>query len=114
MAFGTRVKFSEVREVDFGDISGTYTTVGVPLTDHTRLIDFNNGCNVELYISFDGVNNHLRIAANSFKLFDLSANKVRDDGLFIASGTQIWIKEVSSSAGSGSFWVETMYAEGGV
>ena len=113
MAYGTRVSFDEIRELDFGDISGTYASVGTPFADHVRLIDFNNGTNEDLYISFDGVTNHLRIRANSFKLFDLSANKIRDDGLFIALGTQIYVKEVSASVTSGTFWVEVMSAEGG-
>ena len=114
MAYGTRVKFAPVREIAFGSISGTYSTVGTPLAEHVRLISFQNGCDQALYISFDGVNDHLRIATNSFKLLDLSANKVRDDGLFLAVGTQIYVKEVSASVASGDFWAEVLYAEGGV
>lgn len=113
MAYGTRVAFDPVREIDFGDISGTYAAVGTPFNEHVRLIDFNNATDQELYISFDGVNDHLRIGSNSFKLFDLSANKIRDDGLFIASGTQVYVREVSASVTDGSFWVEIMYADGG-
>lgn len=114
MAYGTRVKFEPVRELGFGSISGTYATVGTPLADHTRIITFQNGCDQDLYISFDGVADHLRIASNSFKLLDLSANKVRNDGLFLSIGTQVYVKEVSASVTSGTFWVEVMYAEGGV
>lgn len=113
MAYGTRVKFEAVREIDFGDVSGTYAAVGTPLTDHVRIIDFNNGMDQQLYISFDGVTDHLRIATNSFKLLDLSANKIRDDGLFLPIGTQIYVKEVSASVSAGSFWIEVMYGEGG-
>lgn len=113
MAYGTRVRFDAVREVDFGDVSGSYVAVGTPLSDHVRIIDFNNGMDQQLYISFDGTTDHLRIASISFKLFDLSANKIRDDGLFLPVGTQIYVKEVSASVSSGSFWVEVMYGEGG-
>lgn len=113
MAFGTRVAFEAVRELDFGDISGTYAALGTPLTDNTRLITLSNSTNEELYISFDGTTDHMRIANNSFKLLDLSANKVRDDGLFIAAGTQVYVKEVSSTPTSGSVWMEIMHAEGG-
>lgn len=113
MAFGTRVKFDAVREIAFGDVSASYAALGTPLNDHCRLIKFNNGLDASVYISFDGVHNHLRLPPNSFSLFDLSANKIRDDGLFIAAGTQIYIKEVSSSVSSGACWVEVMVAEGG-
>ena len=114
MAFGTRVVFDAVREIAFGSVSGSYASVGAPLSDHVRLIDFNNGMDQDLYISFDGVTDHLRIANNSFKLFDLSANKVKDDGFFLPVGTQIYVKEVDSSVTTGDFWVEVLYAQGGV
>lgn len=113
MAYGTRVKFDAVREIAFGDVSGTYAAVGTPFTDHVRLISFNTSLDQDVYISFDGTTNHLRLAKNSFQLFDLSANKIRDDGLFIPVGTQIYVKEVSASVASGSLWVEVMYGEGG-
>lgn len=114
MAYGTRVKFDAVRELDFGDISGTYAALGTPLGEHVRLIKFNSSLNTEAYVSFDGSTDNLRLVNNGFVLLDLSANKVRDDGLFLAVGTQIWIKEVSSTPTSGSVWVEVLYAEGGV
>jgi len=113
MAFGTRVTFDTIREISFGDVGATYATFGAPLEDHVRLISFNNGMDQPIYISFDGIDDHLRLAPNSFQLFDLSANKVRDDGLFIASGTQIYMKEVSSSPTTGDAWVQVMSAEGG-
>ena len=113
MAYGTRVRFDSVRELGFGGISGTYTSVGTPTTDHVRILSMNNSTDQEVYVSFDGVTDHLRFAANSFKLLDLSTNKIRDDGLFLAVGTQIYVKEVSASVTSGSFWIEVMYGEGG-
>ncbi len=54
------------------------------------------------------------MAKNSFKLFDFSANKIRDDGLFLSVSTQVYVKEVSASVSSGAFWVEIVYAEGGI
>ena len=113
MGYGTRVSFDPVREIDFGSVSGTYAAVGTPTGDHVRILGFNNGMDQALYISFDGVNDHLRISPNSFKLFDLSTNKIREDGLFLAVGTQVYVKEVSASVTSGSFWCEVMYGEGG-
>jgi len=113
MGYGTRVKFDPVREIAFGDVSGTYATVGTPIADHVRILAFNNGMDEDLYISFDGVTDNLRIASNSFKLYDLSTNRIRDDGLFLAVGTQIYVREVGSSVSSGDFWVEVMYGEGG-
>ena len=113
MAYGTQVTFEPVREVAFGGISGTYAMVGAVTTDHSRIVTFSNGTNADVYVSFDGVTNHLRLASNSFKLFDFCSDKVSDDGFFLRQGTQIWVKQVSAPT-SGTFWVELAYATGGV
>lgn len=114
MAYGTRAQFDAVREVAFGGISGTYAVVGGPLTDHARIVIFTNSSNVEVYISDDGINNKLRMAANSFKLIDFSTNKISDDGLFVAIGTQFYVKQVAGAPASGGVWIEVISATGGV
>lgn len=113
MAFGTRVNFEPVREIDATSILGTYVALGTPLVNHIRLISFNNSTTQDVYISFDGIDDHLRLSDNSFKLLDLSSNKVRNDGLFIAVGTQIFVKYVSTTSTTGNVWAETLFAEGG-
>jgi phage repressor protein C with HTH and peptisase S24 domain len=114
MAFGTRAEFDPVREVAFGGISATYAPVGGPLTDHARIVIMSNSGNAEVYISVDGINNNFRLASNSFKLIDFSTNKIRDDGLFVAVGTQFYVKQVSGAVGSGAVWIEVISAVGGV
>lgn len=113
MAYGTRVQFEAVREVAFGAITANYTALGAILSDYTRLIAVNNSTDAEVYISLDGVNDHLRIAVNSFKLLDLTANTVHDDGFFIARNTQIYIKRVAGAPTVGAVWVEVMFGAGG-
>lgn len=113
MGYGTRAIVDTIREIASGNVSGSYAAVGTPLADHVRLICFNNGMDQDLYISLDGTNDNFRIASNGFKLLDISANKIRDDGLFFPIGTQIYVKEVSASVSSGDFWVEVIYADGG-
>lgn len=114
MVYGTRVGFEPIRESAFGAITGSFTALGVPTTEYVRLISLNNTTNADVYVSFDGVTNHLRLPATSFQLFDLSSNKIRDDGLFIAVGTQIYVKYVSTLGSTGAFFVECMHAEGDV
>lgn len=113
MAYGTRVAWDAVRELAFGGISGTYATIGTPLGDHVRIISLNNSTDQEVYISFDGSTDHLRMAQNSFKLFDISSNKIRDDGMFLASGTQISVREVLAAVTEGAVWIEVAFGEGG-
>ena len=113
MAYGTRGKFDTVREIAFGAISGTYAAVGAAFADNVRILGLNNSTDQEIYVSLDGVNNNLRMAANSFQLYDLTANRVRDDGLFFAVGDRVFVKEVSAAVGSGAFWVHALAAAGG-
>lgn len=114
MAYGTKVAFEAVREVAAASITGTYTAVGTATIDHSRLISISNATNAEVYISFDGTTNNLRMASNSFKLFDFTSNKVQNDGLFLAEGTIFYIKLVGAAATTGSVWIEVAYALGGV
>lgn len=114
MAYGTKLQFEPVREVAAASITASFAAVGTATIDHTRIVSFVNGTNADVYVSLDGTNNHLRIASNSFKLFDLTTNKVSDDGLFIAQGTIFQIKLVGAAATTGTFWIEVAYASGGV
>jgi hypothetical protein len=113
MAFGTRVQFNPIGEVAFGSIGASYGAFGAPMPGHARIIRFSNSTNTDIYVSADGVNNHLRIAANSFALFDFSTNRIQDDGLFVQKGDQFYIK-YATAPGSGSAWIEVITAAGGV
>ena len=111
MAYGRRVQFEAVREAAFGGIGAAYAALGAALTDNARLIGFTNTTDAEVYISFDlGVTNHLRIAAGSFKLYDLTTNKVRDDGYFLPTGTVISQVRVAGAPTSGALWAEVITA----
>lgn len=114
MAFGTRVEFEAIREAAFGSVGSSYAALGSALIDHARLIRIVNSSNAEVYISFDGSTNQVRLAASSFILLDLCSNKVQDDGFFIPVGTIIYQKRVSGAPSLGAVWAEVMYAEGGV
>lgn len=114
MAYGRRVVFETIREAAFGAIGAAYAALGGALTENARLVRFANGTNADIYISFDGVNNHARIAANSFAIYDLTANKVRDDGYFLPRGTIISQRRVSGAPTSGTLWVEVVIAGGGI
>ena len=110
MAYGTRATFEAIREVAFGSIGSSYGAVGTALTDHARIVRFVNDTNGDVYVSTDGSTNMLRLAASSFLVLDFSANKVRDDGLFLPVGTIFYVKDGASAPSSGNFWIEVCYA----
>ena len=114
MAYGTRVRFEEIREAAFGVIGAAYSAIGGATGDHSRLASIFNSTDADVYISLNGVTNQLRIASGSGQIFDLTANKVRDDGLFIDQGTTFYLKRAAGAPSTGLVWIEVMYADGGV
>jgi len=109
MAFGKRAEFDKLRELAFGSITLNYLPLGIPLNVKPRIIGLNNGTNADIYISFDKSDNHLKLAANSYKVFDISANKIRNNGFFIGKRKVIYVKYVSDIATSGSVWAEIVH-----
>lgn len=113
MPYVSRVAIEPIRTLGFASISGTYAAVGTPLVHPIRIIVFTNFTNGILFISDDGVNDKLIVAASSFKLFDLDTN--RDGGVNeqfkLAIGTQLYVRQ-STAPTSGSFYIECLYASG--
>ena len=91
MAFGTKVAYEPIKELAFGDIGAAYVELP-PTTDHTRILRFVSTLNADVYISIDGISNHIRLASNSFVLYDYSTNKIQNDGLFLTQGTILYVK----------------------
>ncbi len=114
MAYGRRVLFDVVREVAFGGIGAAYAALGTPLTDNARQIKIVNTTDAEVYISFDGINDHLRFPTGSFDIWDFTTNKVRDDGFFLPTGTVIYQRRVAGAPTSGALWISVVYGAGGV
>lgn len=102
--------FEPIRTAAFGAIGANYAALGTPLANPARIIKINNGTNQEVFISTDGVNDHLRIGANGFALFDLNSNKSTDEGLYIRLGTQFYQKHTGAAPASGNVWIETLFA----
>jgi len=110
MSTGLQIRFDQIRELDFGDISGSYAALGLPTSKVVRILSFNNGTDADIYISFDGSTDNLLIKSNSFKLFDLTTNRSPTTGLFLSIGTQMYAKLESSAPTSGSVWLEMVYS----
>lgn len=108
MRYGRRANFEEIREVAFGSITANYTAVGAALNDYPRVISINNYTDAEVYISLDGTTNHLRMAANSYKTWDI------ETAFLIPKGKTFYIKRVNGGPSSGSVWIEVLVGKGGI
>ena len=103
-----RVLFDAVREAAFGAIAVNFTAMGAALTGPARIIAISNGTNADVYISFDGVNDHLRLAANGFKLIDITTNRTNQEDFLLASNTTIYQRRVAGAPTAGTLWVEVV------
>lgn len=81
-----------IRSIDSATFTGAYQAVGIPLTRNIRLFKVVNDSSVPVTLSWDGINDHDYIPANAFSLYDITSDKVKDDGWFVSTGTQFYVK----------------------
>jgi hypothetical protein len=96
------------RYLAFGSITADYLEVGTPITNPVRILRIQNLTDAILWFSYDGENDHEAMAANSFLLLDVTANKSLDNGLYIPLGTQIYVKRLGTPT-TGSVYVSVYY-----
>lgn len=111
MPFVTTALFDNVREIAGTSINASYQIVGTVFSVNPRILAFNNSTDKDIYVSTDGINNKIRIASNSFKLYDIQMNKSDTGDNLIPMKTGIWVKETSAGTPTmGNFWVEAVYS----
>lgn len=101
---GLSIKDETLREVAFGSITASYTALGSTF-DHDAFIDaFVNETNANIYISFDGTNDHKKFGAQAGRVTDLKGNDA-----YRKAGTQVYIKHDGTAPTSGWFSCEVQY-----
>lgn len=114
MSYGRIARWEPLREIAFGAIGAAFTPVGTATVDCTRLIGIKNTTDKDVYISFDGVDSHIRSIAGSGDVRDVSTNKVQNEPLMIPRGTVISVKRAAGAPTIGLVSIELMFADGGV
>jgi len=97
-----------VRSLAFGSIGAGYTGIGTSITNPVRILHIQNLTDAELMFSYDGVNDHFPLPTNGFLLLDITANKSREQGYYLAEGTRIYVKEVGTPT-TGNVYVCVYY-----
>jgi hypothetical protein len=108
------VRIDAYRTKGFAAITNSFTTVGAALAHNWRIVCIVNNTNGDMIFSVDGTTNNLFVAANSFKLFDISTNSPNiavEDNLEFQIGTQFYVK-YSTVPTAGDVYVEGLYAQG--
>jgi hypothetical protein len=105
----TSVKFDNLRSLGFASISASYAALGTALTTTGRLICLTNNTDGDMFISDDGINDKLFLAAGSFKLFDFQTNREDSERKFVvAKGTQFSVRQ-STAPTKGAVYLEVIY-----
>lgn len=119
MAYGKRVTFETLRQATPAQIGATYAAIGTALLHDCRIIQLTNASDGDVLISFDGVNDHVHLAAStagpaSYRQFNWTENQVEvNEGFFLAKGTIIYVKDGTSPPANGNVIVEVIYGAPG-
>ena len=99
-----------IRTLGFAGISGTYAKVGTPFEYKVRVICISNNTEGDLHFTTDELEDQLFIAAGSYKLFDIQANKnnVTDNDFVLPIGTQFFVKQITAPV-SGAVYIEVIH-----
>jgi hypothetical protein len=107
------VRIDAYRTKNFSAITGSFTTVGAALTANWKMFRIINNTNGDMIFSVDGTTNNLFLPANSFVLYDCSANATpltTIDTLVFAIGTQFYVA-YKTAPSSGDVYIEGIYAK---
>ncbi len=97
-----------VRELASGSISAAYAGLGTAMSRPIRMMVLQNLTDETVWISFDGVNDHMPLAALGYIILDITANKTREDGFFLSEGQRLYVKRLGTPT-SGSVYLTTFF-----
>lgn len=103
-----KAKNETLRSYDTSGGDSTYQAIGNPLSNEARMIKWKSDCDVDVTISYDGVNDHDIILTGDREVEDLTTNKTIKEGFVRAKSTQIYAK---SAAGTGNLYLVVIYAD---
>lgn len=100
-----------LRSLGFASIGITYLPIGAQFNHPMRIIKVVNNTNADMFISFDGTNDHDYVPAGGFTLYDLTTNQNEPAGWFFRDGTQVYVK-YNTAPTSGSVFLVAFYGKG--
>lgn len=92
-AHSIRLVPEPVRTLGFAAIDVGYVGIGTTITNPVRILRIQNLTDAVLWFSYDGVNDHEVLSSNSFLLLDITANKSREQGYYLAEGTRVYVRQ---------------------
>ena len=97
-----------LRSINSATFAGAYLALGTPFNFPIRILKIANPSNVDVTISWDGINDHDFVPAGSYMVYDLGCQKGEPaPAMEAAKGTQIYVK---GAAGVGFVYLVTLGA----
>jgi len=109
MSLAIRLMPEVVRTLGFAAIGVAYMGVGTSMTHPVRMLVLQNLTDALLIFSFNGIDDHLPLASNGYIILDITANKTRNDGFFLAEGDRIYVKQVAAAPTINGVYLTTLY-----
>jgi len=110
MSLALRLMPEPVRSIAFGAVSPVYMGIGSSMTRPIRMLVLQNLMDIPVMISFDGIDDHLPMAANGYLVLDIAANKTVPEGFFLAEGQRLYIKQLGAIAATiNAVYLTTFY-----
>ena|SRR2546429_5050675 len=106
-----RLVYETLRSRDSATFTGSYQTLGTPLSNAASLIKLVNNSTVLVTISIDGSTDVDIAPSSSFFLYDITSDSPTETGsIFAEKGRQYYVK---GSAGTGSVYLVIQYVTQG-
>jgi len=106
-----KAKWEALRSAAFGSVGAPYAALGDPLAHPALLMRIVSTLNQDVLLSFDGVTDHIYIAAMESFVYDVSSNKMGSK-LVVPKGTQIYQKRGPGGASNaGAIYAMITYGE---
>lgn len=108
------VRIDQIRSIPgtgVGAVTNTYQNLGAAFGHSMRVLHFINNTDGNMMISFDGTTDNIFVAANTFSLYDLTAQEDANEMFRYEKGSQLQIKYLTAPT-TGTFYVVAVYGKG--
>ncbi len=103
------VRFDQLRTKSFSSITSSYTPLGLEFSNSMRVIHVKNDTDALLYISFDGIVDHISLVPGEFQLYDMTSDQDTSEHFRLDNRTQVYIKYVGSAPTDNPRFTNTAY-----
>jgi hypothetical protein len=110
-SISTRLAVEPVRERGFATIAAGYMSVGTPVDYASSFIVFQNLTDTSVMVSFNGIDDNLPLPMAGGLVLDVTSNKSREGGFYVAEGTQFYVRHLGIAPTVGSFYITNFYGD---